>query len=53
MIIVTKDDHGIIDDDTIIYFGSHNMSTSSWGREEKQASQFAIANWELGVAYMP
>ena len=53
MIIVTKDDSGTIDDETLIYIGSHNFSSHAWGREEKQGKQIAIANWELGIAYAP
>ncbi len=53
MIIVTKDDSGKIDDDTLMYFGSHNFSTNAWGKLEKQGTQFTIANWELGVAFLP
>ncbi|TNV79388.1 hypothetical protein FGO68_gene12090 [Halteria grandinella] len=51
MIIVTSDYSGSIDDQTVIYFGSHNLSTSAWGREEKGGTQIAIANWELGVVF--
>ena len=51
MIIVTKDDKGIIDDDTMLYFGSHNFSSAAWGREEKHG--FCIQNWELGVVFPP
>ena len=53
MIVVTKTDKGIIDDDTMIYFGSHNFSSNAWGKEEKSGSQFTIANWELGVVFLP
>ena len=38
MLIVTHDDSGTIDDNTLIYFGSHNFSTNAWGKEEKQGS---------------
>ena len=38
MIIVTQDDSGTIDDNTILYFGSHNFSTNAWGKEEKQGT---------------
>ena len=49
MIIVTQGDE--INDDTLIYIGSHNMSANAWGKEEKQA--FCVANWELGIVYIP
>lgn len=36
IIIITKDENGNdIDDDTVIYAGSHNMSSNAWGKEEK------------------
>lgn len=42
-----------IDDDTIIYMGSHNMSMAAWGKLEKNGSQLSISNTELGVLYPP
>lgn len=53
MIVVTSDSKGVIDDDTVLYFGSHNFSTSAWGKEEKGGTQIAIANWELGAVFPP
>lgn len=53
MFIVTKDDKGIIDDNTILYFGSHNFSINAWGKDELKGKQFSIANWELGVILLP
>jgi tyrosyl-DNA phosphodiesterase 1 len=35
MIVATRDEKGAIDDDTLIYFGSHNFSSNAWGKEEK------------------
>jgi len=40
-------------DDTLIYIGSHNLSMAAWGKFEKQCSQLFIANYELGVVFMP
>jgi tyrosyl-DNA phosphodiesterase-1 len=34
VIIVTREDD-IIDDETVIYFGSHNFSSGAWGKLEK------------------
>jgi tyrosyl-DNA phosphodiesterase 1 len=49
-----KDTNGhVIDDDTLLYFGSHNLSAAAWGNMEKQGSQISIANWELGVVFPP
>jgi len=50
---VVTDESGEIDDDTIIYFGSHNLSPSAWGRYEKDYTQLSIANSELGVLLPP
>ena len=46
--IVTKKDMKI-DDDTIIYYGSHNFTSSAWGKYEKNRSQLSVSNTELGV----
>eukprot|EP00347_Sterkiella_histriomuscorum_P008774 403343808 len=54
VIIITRDSKGIeIDDDTVIYTGSHNMSQNAWGKDEKNGEQFTIANWELGIMKGP
>jgi len=42
-----------IDDDSLIYLGSHNLSSSAWGRFEKADSQLFMANYELGVVFLP
>lgn len=39
----------IIEDDTVIVTGSHNMSANAWGKEEKGGEQFTLANWELSI----
>jgi len=46
--IVTKKDM-VIDDDTIIYYGSHNFTAAAWGKYEKNRSQLMVSNTELGV----
>jgi len=43
----------LIDDETILYFGSHNFSPSSWGFIEGNKNQQMVPNWELGVLFMP
>ncbi len=52
-VFVVCDESGDIEDDTIIYFGSHNFSPSAWGRFEKDYSQLSISNSELGVLLPP
>ena len=41
----------ILNNDSIIYIGSHNFSSSAWGNYEKNNSQIAIANYELGIIF--
>eukprot|EP01016_Furgasonia_blochmanni_P049585 TRINITY_DN753_c0_g1_i9.p1 TRINITY_DN753_c0_g1~~TRINITY_DN753_c0_g1_i9.p1 ORF type:complete len:360 (-),score=67.43 TRINITY_DN753_c0_g1_i9:210-1178(-) len=50
--IVHRED-GMIDDDTMIYLGSHNLSPAAWGRYEKNNTQLTIYNSELGVLFPP
>ena len=50
--IITNDDT-TINDDTIIYFGSHNFSPAAWGKYERDFTQIAINNSELGVLIPP
>ena len=50
IMIVTDDDYEI-DDNTIIYFGSHNCTRSAWGKLEKGNTQISLSNTELGVIY--
>lgn len=42
-----------IDDDSLLYFGSHNFSPSAWGNIEKKDTQLFTANWELGIVFPP
>jgi hypothetical protein len=48
--IVTDDDY-TINDDTVIYFGSHNCTRSAWGKLEKGNSKISLSNTELGCVY--
>lgn len=48
-----KDKENEIDDDTCLYFGSHNLSAGAWGNIEKNGTQIGIANWELGIMFGP
>lgn len=40
-----------IDDDTVIYIGSHNFTKSAWGKISRQ--KYEISNYELGIVYPP
>ena len=42
-----------VGDSSMLYFGSHNLSPSAWGNQEKGDTQLSIANWELGVVFPP
>ena len=48
-----KNDKGkfILNNNSLIYIGSHNFSASAWGNYEKNESQVSIANYELGVIF--
>ena len=52
VMIMTRDDWEI-DDDAVIYFGSHNFTASAWGRYERGDTQLTVANTELGVLFPP
>ena len=41
----------ILNNDSIIYIGSHNLSASAWGNYEKNGTQISIANYELGIIF--
>lgn len=43
----------LIDDDSIIYFGSHNFTPSAWGSVNKDFNSNFIRNTEMGVIYPP
>jgi tyrosyl-DNA phosphodiesterase-1 len=52
-IMVVNDEDNTINDDSLLYFGSHNFSPSAWGNVEKRGSQIHMANWELGIIFPP
>lgn len=49
--VVTNNAEFEINDDTVIYFGSHNFTPSAWGRYEKDGSVLQSNNTELGVMF--
>ena len=51
IMIVTHNSNFEIDDDTVIYFGSHNFTASAWGKYEKNETVLQISNTELGVVF--
>ena len=52
-VFIVTEENNSINDDTIIYFGSHNFSAAAWGKYEKDCSQISISNVELGVLMPP
>ena len=52
-VFVVTDESGEIDDDSYMYFGSHNFSPSAWGKYEKDYTQFTMSHSELGVLIPP
>ena len=42
-----------LNDDSIIYIGSHNFTQAAWGRLELDQSQVCINNYELGIIVPP
>lgn len=40
-----------IDDDTVIYIGSHNFTKAAWGKFSK--GEYKVVNYEMGVLFPP
>ena len=43
--------NGLVDDDTIVYIGSHNFTQSAWGKFEKNDQGIEVFNYELGLIW--
>jgi tyrosyl-DNA phosphodiesterase-1 len=43
--------NGRIDDDTIVYIGSHNFTQSAWGKFEKKEERLEVCNYEMGLIF--
>lgn len=52
-IAIISNDNGNINDDTIIYLGSHNMTKAAWGRFSGLGNQLFLSNYEMGVIVPP
>lgn len=50
--VITNSDEEV-NDDTIIYFGSHNFTVAAWGQLELDGTQVSISNYELGIMLPP
>jgi len=42
-----------VNDDSLIYIGSHNFTAAAWGKLEKDKPQSLVFNYELGVLIPP
>lgn len=42
-----------INDDTVIYVGSHNFTSAAWGRFEHDRTAVFVNNYELGIVIPP
>ena len=52
-VLIIANDRFDVNDDTVIYFGSHNFTASAWGKYEKEETVLQISNTELGVLFAP
>lgn len=51
--MVVNDGKNEINDNSLLYFGSHNLSPSAWGRLQNKGTKLQVNNWELGVVFPP
>lgn len=51
VMVMTHNPDFKVDDDTVIYFGSHNFTASAWGKYEKKETILQLSNTELGVVF--
>lgn len=42
---------GVIDDDSVVYIGSHNFTQSAWGKFEKKEERLEVCNYEFGLVF--
>ena len=52
-VAIISNENGIINDDTIIYLGSHNMTKAAWGRFSRLGDKLYVSNYEMGVVLPP
>ena len=52
-VCIVSNDKGKINDDTIIYIGSHNMTKAAWGRYNKMGTMLYVSNYEMGIIIPP
>jgi tyrosyl-DNA phosphodiesterase-1 len=52
-VCIISNSKGKINDDTIIYIGSHNMTKAAWGRYNQTGSKLYVSNYEMGIIFPP
>lgn len=52
-ICVVSNAKGRINDDTILYVGSHNMTKAAWGRYNREGTTCYVSNYEMGLIVPP
>ena len=52
-VIIISNNEGKVNDDTIVYLGSHNMSKAAWGRFNRLGDKLFVSNYEMGVLIPP
>jgi len=40
-----------INNESLLFFGSHNFSSAAWGNYEKNNNQISMSNYELGILF--
>jgi len=45
--------NNVLDDDSVVYVGSHNLSEAAWGLVTPDEKHLNVANYEVGVIFPP
>lgn len=52
-VCIVSNANGRINDDTILYVGSHNMTKAAWGRYNRLGTTCYVSNYEMGLIVPP
>ena len=52
-ILMVNEMHNQVNDNTLLYFGSHNFTPSAWGGLDGHKELQYISNWDIGVVFPP
>ena len=50
---VITTNNNLLDDNSVVYLGSHNLSEAAWGLLTPDGMHLNIANYEVGVIFPP